>query len=56
MGIKVKCKKMRLVASHRDRLTKEYSSVNMRGEPSFMEAVFSTAILVGVIALIWYLN
>lgn len=55
MSTKIKPKKPQLVASHRDKLAKKYSSVNRRGEPSFMEAVFSMAILVGVIALIWYL-
>lgn len=55
MTIKVKYKKTQLVASHRDKLSKKYSSVNMSGEPSFMEAVLSMAILVGVFALIMYL-
>ena len=55
MIAKIKPKKPQLVASHRDKLAKKYSSVNRRGEPSFMEAVFSMVILVGVIALIWYL-
>ena len=55
MSTKIKPKKPQLVLSHRDKLAKKYSSVNRRGEPSFMEAVFSMAILVGVITLIWYL-
>jgi hypothetical protein len=55
MSTKIKPKKPQLVASHRDKLAKKYSSVNRRGEPSFIEVVFSMAILVGVIALIWYL-
>ena len=55
MSKKIKPKKPQLVASHRDKLAKKYSSVNRRGEPSFMEAVFSMVILVGVIALIWHL-
>lgn len=55
MRAKIKPKKQQLVASHRDKLAKKYSSVNRRGEPSFMEVVFSLAILVGIIALIWYL-
>ena len=55
MTAKVKYKKPQLVANHRDKLTKKYSSVNSRGELSIMEAVFSMAILVGIIALIWYL-
>lgn len=55
MRAKIKPKKTQLVSSHSDKLAKKYSSVNRCGEPSFMEAVFSMAILVGVIALIWYL-
>ena len=55
MTAKIKPVKPQLVAKHRDKLAKKYSSVNRRGEPSFMEAVFSMAILVGVIVLIWYL-
>lgn len=55
MRAKIKPKKPQLVTNHRDKLAKKYSSTNRRGEPSFMEAVFSMAILVGVIALIWYL-
>ena len=55
MRAKIKPKKPQLVASHRDKLAKKYSSVNRRGEPSCMEAMFSMAILVGIIALIWYL-
>lgn len=55
MTAKVKYKKPQLVANHRDKLAKKYSSVNSRGELSFMEAVFSMAILVGIIALIWCL-
>lgn len=55
MRAKIKPKKPQLVANHRDKLVKKCYSVNRRGEPSFMEAVFSMAILVGVIALIWYL-
>ena len=55
MRAKIKPKKPQLVASHRDKLAKKYSSVNRRGEPSCMEAMFSMAILVGVFALIWYL-
>lgn len=55
MSTKIKPKKPQLVTNHRDKLVKKYSSVNKRGEPSFMEAVFSMAILVGIIALIWYL-
>lgn len=55
MTTKVKHKKTQLVASHRDKLAKRCYSVNRRGEPSFLEAVFSIAILAGVIALIWYL-
>ena len=55
MTAKIKPEKPQLVASHRDKLAKKYSSVNRCGEPSFMEAVFSMAILVGVIALIWCL-
>lgn len=55
MTAKVKYKKPQLVANHRDKLAKKYSSVNSRGELSFIEAVFSMAILVGIIALIWYL-
>ena len=55
MSTKIKPKKTQLVANHRDKLAKKYSSVNRRGEPSFMEAVFSMPILVGIIALIWYL-
>lgn len=55
MTTKVKYKKTQLVASHRDKLAKKCSSANRRGEPSFLEAVLSMAILAGVIALIWYL-
>lgn len=55
MTAKVKYKKPQLFANHRDKLAKKYSSVNSRGKLSFMEAVFSMAILVGIIALIWYL-
>ena len=55
MSTKIKPKKPQLVANHRDKLAKKYSSVNRRGELSFVEAVFGMAILVGVIALIWYL-
>lgn len=55
MTAKIKPENPQLVASHRDKLAKKYSSVNRRGEPSFMEAVFSMAILVGVIVLICYL-
>lgn len=55
MSAKIKPKKPQLVANHRDKLAKKYSSVNRCGEPSFMETLFSMAILVGVIALIWYL-
>lgn len=55
MIAKIKPKKPQIIASHSDKLAKKYSSVNRRGEPSFMEAVFSMAILVGIIALIWYL-
>lgn len=55
MRVKIKPKKPQLVANHCDKLSKKYSSVNRRGEPSFMEVVFSMAILVGIIALIWYL-
>lgn len=55
MRAKTKPKKPQLVANHRDELAKKYSSVNRRGESSFMEVVFSMAILVGIIALIWYL-
>ena len=55
MRAKIKPKKPQFVANHWDKLAKKYSSVNRRGEPSFMEAVFSMAILVGIIALIWYL-
>ena len=55
MTTKVKYKKTQIVASHRDKLAKKCSSVNKHIEPSFLEAVFSMAILVGVITLIWYL-
>lgn len=55
MTAKTKPKKPQLVANHRDKLAKKCYLVNRRSEPSFMEAVFSMAILVGVIALIWYL-
>ena len=55
MKANIKPKKPQLVASYRDKLSKKYSSVNRRGEPSFMEVMFSMAILVGIIALIWYL-
>lgn len=55
MTTKVKYKKTQLVASHRDKLAKKYSSVNSHIEPSFFEAVFSMAVLAGVITLIWYL-
>ena len=55
MSTKTKTTKAQLVTNHRDKLAKKYSSVNSRGELSFMEAVFSMAILVGIIALIWYL-
>lgn len=55
MSTKIKPKKPQLVANHRDKLANKYSLVNRRGEPSFMEAVFGMAILVGIIALIWYL-
>lgn len=55
MTAKIKPKKPQLVANHPDKLSKKYSSANRRVEPSFMEAVFSMAILVGIIALIWYL-
>lgn len=55
MNTKIKPKEPQLVANYRDKLDKKCSLVNRRGEPSFMEAVFSMAILVGIIALIWYL-
>ena len=55
MTTKVKYRKAQLVANHRDKLAKKCSSVNSHGELSFMEAVLSMAILVGIIALIWYL-
>lgn len=55
MTTKVKYKKTQLVANHRDKLAKKHSSVNSRGEPSFMEAVLSIAILAGVFALIRHL-
>lgn len=55
MKAKIKPKKPQLVASYRDKLAKKCCSVNRRVESNFMEVVFSMAILVGVIALIWYL-
>lgn len=55
MRAKIKPKKPQLVASYRDKLVKKYSSVNRSVEPSFMDAVFRMAILVCIIALIWYL-
>lgn len=56
MSTKIKTKKTQLVAKHRDKLAKKYSSVNSRGEPSFVEVVFSVAFLSGLITLIWYLS
>lgn len=56
MITKVKYKKTQLVAKHRDKLAKKYSSVNSRGELNFMEVVLSIAILAGVFALIMYLT
>lgn len=55
MTAKVKYKKPQLVANHRDKLAKKYSSVNSRGELSFMEVVLSMAILASISALIMYL-
>lgn len=55
MITKLKYKKSQLVTNHRDKLANKYSSVNSRGEPSFMEVVFGIAILVGIFTLIWRL-
>lgn len=49
MRVKIKPKKPQLVVGHREKLSQSYSSVNGRGEPSFIEAVFSIAILLGII-------
>lgn len=55
MTAKIRPKKLQLVAKHRDKLAKKHSSASSCGELGFMEAVFSMAILAGVITLIWYL-
>lgn len=55
MITKVKYRKSQLVTNHRNKLAKKCSSVNGRGEPSFVEVVFGIAILVGIFALIWCL-